>query len=44
MKLGKEYFIGKKLDYELPKCEKESCSIESDVDFESYFYFIENLK
>ncbi len=44
MKLGKEYNMGKKLEYELPKCEKDGCSIESDVDFESYFYFIENLK
>jgi hypothetical protein len=44
LRSGKEFTPGKKLDYELPKCEKEGCSIESDVDFESYFYFIENLK
>lgn len=44
LRSGKEYTPGKKLEYELPKCDKEGCSIESDVDFESYFYFIENLK
>ena len=44
MRSGKEYTPGKKLEFELPKCEKEGCSIESDVDFESYFYFIEHLK
>ncbi len=44
MNSGKEFTLGKKLEYELPKCDKEGCSIESDVDFESYFYFIENLK
>jgi hypothetical protein len=44
LRSGKEFTPGKKLDYELPKCEKEGCNIESDVDFESYFYFIENLK
>lgn len=44
MKMGQEFHNGKKLEYELPKCEKDGCNIESDVDFESYFYFIENLK
>lgn len=44
VKLGKEYNMGKKLEYQPPKCEKDGCNVESDVDFESYFYFIENCK
>ncbi|KAB8030908.1 hypothetical protein [Fluviispira multicolorata] len=44
LRSGKEFQFGKKLEYELKKCEKDGCCIESDVDFESYFYFIESLK
>lgn len=42
--LGVEFQPGKKLEYALAQCEKEGCDLEPDVDFESYFYFIEGLK
>ena len=41
---GKEFKPGERLDFNLTLCEKEGCNLESDVDFESYFYFIEELK
>lgn len=44
LNIGKDFQPGTALEeYEIKKCQDESCSIESDVDFESYFYFIEEL-
>jgi len=41
---GTDFKPGEKLEYVLPRCDKEGCSLEPDVDFESYLYFIEELK
>ena len=41
---GKDFKPGQKLEYNIPKCDKEGCSVDPEVDFESYFYFIEDLK
>lgn len=40
---GKEFQPGQTLDFQLAKCGEEGCSIECDVDPESYLYFIEEL-
>ncbi len=44
MRSGIEFKPGEKLEFILSQCDKEGCSLESDVDFESYLYFIEELK
>ena len=44
LRSGREFNPGEKLEFELAKCDKDNCAIEADVDFESYFYFIENLR
>jgi hypothetical protein len=41
---GHEFKPGEKVEFKLPTCDKEGCSVESDVDFESYFYFVEEIK
>jgi hypothetical protein len=40
---GKEFKPGEKLEFNLTLCDREGCNLESDVDFESYFYFVEEL-
>jgi hypothetical protein len=44
MRSGTEFQPGQPLEFNLPMCGEEGCSIESDVDFESYFYFVEELQ
>ncbi len=41
---GREFKAGEKLEFTMAACDREGCSLESDVDFESYFYFVEELK
>ena len=44
LRSGVDFTPGEELEYDLPQPEDEDGEYESDVDFESYFYFIEELE
>jgi len=44
LRSGIEFHPGQRVAFEVPKCGEEGCDIEADVDYESYFYFVEELE
>lgn len=40
---GHDFFPGKRFEYQLPKCEKDQSQLEFEGDYESDYYFVEEL-